>query len=113
MHLQNLLCLYVSALNCFFYNLRTITHLAYIKMSKRKLNFFPKYVLVCVIIIKKMCDVRRRAKCQNKSRTIISTYKIHVSISQSVPSNQDNATGTINKDTPLPFNIILKMKKIA
>lgn len=27
-------------------------------MSKRKLNFFfPKYVLVCVMIIKKMCDV--------------------------------------------------------
>lgn len=83
-------------------------------MSKRKLKFFPKYVLVCVIIIKKMCDVRRRAKCQNKPRTIISTYKIHVSISQSVPSlYQYNATGTTNKDTPLPFNIILKMKKIA
>lgn len=83
-------------------------------MSKRKLNFFsPKYVVVCVIIIKKMCDVRRRAKCQNKPRTIISTYKIHVSISQSVTSNQDNATGTTNKDTPLHFNIILKMKKIA
>lgn len=84
-------------------------------MSKRKLKFFPKYVLVCVIIIKKMCDVRsdvrRRAKCQNKPRTIISTYKIHVSISQSVPGNQDNATGTTNKDTPLHFNIILKMKK--
>lgn len=58
MHLQNLLCLYVSALNCFFfYNLRTITHFAYIKMSKHKLKFFPKYVLVCVIIKKKMCDV--------------------------------------------------------
>lgn len=82
-------------------------------MSKHKLKFFPKYVLVCVIIINKMCDVRRRAKCQNKSRTIISTYKIHVSISQSVPSYQYNATGTINKDTPLPFNTILKMKKIA
>lgn len=113
MHLQNLFLFKCVRFKLFFYNLRTITHLAYIKMSKRKLKFFPKYVLVCVIIIKKMCDVRRRAKCQNKPRTIISTYKIHVSISQSVPSNQDNATGTTNKDTPLHFNIILKMILIA
>lgn len=26
-------------------------------MSKRKLNYFPKHVLVCVIIIEKICDV--------------------------------------------------------
>lgn len=58
MHLQNLFLFKCVRFKLFFYNLRTITHLAYIKMSKRKLNFFsPKYVVVCVIIIKKICDV--------------------------------------------------------
>lgn len=58
MHLQNLFLFKCVRFKLFFYNLRTITHWAYIKMSKRKLIFFPpKYVLVCVMIIKKMCDV--------------------------------------------------------